>query len=35
MYLQYDFLKQFPKRMKQVGLYALLIQNSSHSEIAR
>ncbi len=27
--MQYDFLKQFPKRMKQVGRYALLFQNSS------
>ncbi|MCI8370945.1 MAG: hypothetical protein HFI75_00825 [Lachnospiraceae bacterium] len=27
--MQYDFLKHFPKRMKNVGLYALLFQNSS------
>lgn len=27
--MQYDFLKDFPKRMKNVGLYAILIQNSS------
>ena len=26
--MQYDFLKQFPKRMKNVGLYALLFENS-------
>ncbi len=26
--MQYDFLKNFPRRMKNVGLYALLIQNS-------
>ena len=26
--MQYDFLKHFPKRMKSVGLYAVLIQNS-------
>jgi hypothetical protein len=26
--MRYDFLKQFPKRMKSVGLYAMLIQNS-------
>ena len=26
--MQYDFLSQFPKRMKSVGLYAVLIQNS-------
>ena len=26
--MQYDFLKHFPKRMKQVGLYVILIQNS-------
>lgn len=28
-YMQYEFLKQFPRRMKHVGLYAVLIQNSS------
>lgn len=27
--MQYDFLKQFPQRMKHVGRYALLLQNSS------
>ena len=27
--MQYEFLKHFPKRMKNVGLYAILIQNSS------
>lgn len=27
--MQYDFLKQFPKRMKNVGLYALIFQNSA------
>lgn len=26
--MQYEFLKQFPKRMKHVGMYALLLQNS-------
>lgn len=26
--MQYEFLKNFPKRMKNVGLYAVLIQNS-------
>ena len=26
--MQYDFLKHFPKRMKSVGLYAVLLQNS-------
>lgn len=26
--MQYEFLKDFPRRMKNVGLYALLIQNS-------
>lgn len=26
--MQYEFLKNFPKRMKNVGLYAILIQNS-------
>lgn len=26
--MQYEFLKHFPKRMKNVGLYTLLIQNS-------
>lgn len=27
--MQYEFLKQFPKRMKNVGLYALLFANST------
>ena len=27
--LQYEFLKHFPRRMKNVGLYAVLIQNSA------
>ncbi|MCI9612832.1 MAG: hypothetical protein HFH33_12560 [Eubacterium sp.] len=27
--MQYEFLKQFPKRMKNIGLYALLFGNSS------
>ena len=27
--MQYEFLKHFPKRMKNVGLYALLVQNSA------
>lgn len=31
--MQYDFLKNFPKRMKNVGLYALIIQNSSQKAI--
>lgn len=26
--MQYEFLKQFPRRMKNVGLYCVLIQNS-------
>ena len=26
--MQYDFLKNFPRRMKNVGLYSLLVQNS-------
>lgn len=26
--MQYDFLKNFPRRMKNVGLYAVLVQNS-------
>ena len=25
--MQYEFLKHFPKRMKNVGLYTVLIQN--------
>lgn len=27
--MQYEFLKKFPQRMKNVGLYAVIIQNSS------
>ena len=26
--MQYDFLEHFPKRMKHVGMYAVLMQNS-------
>ena len=26
--MQYEFLKNFPKRMKSVGLYGVLLQNS-------
>lgn len=33
--MQYDFLKHFPKRMKNVGLYAILVQNSSQKAIWR
>ncbi len=31
--MQYEFLKQFPKRMKHVGLYALLFGNSGQKAI--
>ena len=31
--MQYDFLKQFPRRMKNVGLYALLLSNSGQKAI--
>ena len=31
--MQYEFLKQFPKRMKHVGMYSLLIQNSTQKQI--
>ena len=31
--MQYDFLKSFPKRMKNVGLYALLFAGSSQKAI--
>ncbi|MCM1181438.1 MAG: hypothetical protein NC347_14380 [Clostridium sp.] len=31
--MQYDFLKQFPKRMKHVGMYGLLMQNSAQKQI--
>jgi hypothetical protein len=26
--MHYEFLRQFPKRMKKVGAYALLLRNS-------
>ncbi|MFW5676351.1 MAG: hypothetical protein ACOCNL_08735 [Acetivibrio ethanolgignens] len=31
--MQYEFLKDFPKRMKNVGLYTMLAQNSSQKAI--
>ncbi len=31
--MQYEFLKYFPRRMKNVGLYALIIQNSAQKTI--
>ena len=31
--MQYEFLQHFPRRMKNVGLYALLIQNSAQKAI--
>lgn len=31
--MQYEFLKHFPKRMKNVGLYAMLMQNSVQKTI--
>lgn len=31
--MQYEFLKQFPKRMKHVGMYGLLLQNSTQRQI--
>lgn len=31
--MQYDFLKAFPRRMKSVGLYALLFANSGQKAI--
>lgn len=31
--MQYEFLKDFPRRMKNVGLYAVLIQNSIQKTI--
>ena len=31
--MQYDFLQNFPKRMKHVGMYGLLIQNSLSKQI--
>ena len=30
--MQYEFLKQFPKRMKHVGMYGLLLQNSTQKQ---
>jgi hypothetical protein len=27
--MQYEFLKQFPRRMKHVGMYGILLKNSS------
>lgn len=33
MAMQYEFLKDFPKRMKNVGLYTMLAQNSSQKAI--
>lgn len=33
--MQYEFLKQFPKRMKNVGLYAQLFENSGQKTIWR
>ena len=30
--MQYEFLKQFPKRMKHVGMYGLLLQNSAQKQ---
>ena len=26
--MQYEFLKNFPRRMKNIGLYAVIVQNS-------
>lgn len=31
--MQYEFLKHFPKRMKNVGLYTMLMQNSAQKTI--
>lgn len=31
--MQYEFLKHFPKRMKHVGMYGLLMQNSAQKQI--
>ena len=31
--MQFEFLKHFPRRMKNVGLYALIIQNSAQKTI--
>ena len=30
--MQYEFLKQFPKRMKHVGMYGILMQNSAQKQ---
>ena len=30
--MQFEFLKQFPKRMKHVGMYGLLLQNSAQKQ---
>lgn len=30
--MQYEFLKQFPKRMKHVGMYGMLLQNSAQKQ---
>lgn len=30
--MQYEFLKHFPKRMKHVGMYGLLLQNSTQKQ---
>lgn len=30
--MQYEFLKHFPKRMKHVGMYGLLLQNSAQKQ---
>lgn len=30
--MQYEFLKRFPKRMKHVGMYGLLLQNSAQKQ---
>ncbi len=32
-WMQYEFLKHFPKRMKHVGMYGLLLQNSTQKQI--
>lgn len=31
--MRYEFLKQFPRRMKHVGMYSLLLANSSQKQI--
>lgn len=33
--MKYDFLKQFPKRMKHVGMFGLLMQNSIQKQMWR